>query len=292
DLSLFKYHLGLVVIVRAACFFVAKTHRGIVRHTSMEDALSLFRTVFVSSLILFVLSVGVGNSFSSYFQIPVSIIIIDFFILLVSLMLIRLTIKSAYDYLLKTTQPHRQPVIIYGAGLLGLMAKNTLLKDKKKNIYVLCFIDDNPSLVGKSIEGVNVLSRQEACRLYLSNKELIENIKVIFAIGSISIAEKNKIVEEFLELGVTLKSIPPAEQWIDGQLSANQIRNIKIEDLLDREQIKLNNEQIAKTVCGRTVMITGAAGSIGSEIVRQLIPFAPAQLILIDQSESGLYDLE
>lgn len=292
DMSLFKYHLALVIAVRACCFFVAKTHRGIVRHTSLEDGLSLFKAVFSSSAVLFLLSIAFGARFSEYLHIPLSIIIIDFFVLLVSLMLIRLSIKSAYDYVMKTTNRHRQQVIIYGAGLLGMMAKNTLLKDKKKNIHILCFIDDNPSLVGKSIEGVSVLSRSEACRIYLSDRDMIEDIEVIFAIGSISISEKNKIIDDFLELGVTLKSIPPAEQWINGELSASQIRNVKIEDLLDREQIKLNNEQIEKTVFGKAVMITGAAGSIGSEIVRQLIPFKPQKLILIDQWESGLYDLE
>lgn len=298
DMNLFKYHLALVVVIRACCFLLARTHRGIVRHTSMEDATALFKTVFASSFILFFLSASADNllpkdsRLSDFFHIPISIIIIDFFILLVSLMIIRLTVKSGYEYLMKTTRSHRHHVIIYGAGLLGLMAKNTLLKDKKKNIHVLCFIDDNPGLIGKTIEGVKVLSRQEASKLYLSNRELIEDIEVIFAIGAISISEKNQIIEDFIELGVTLKSIPPVEQWINGELSASQIQNVKIEDLLDREQIELNNKQIEKTVCGRTVMITGAAGSIGSEIVRQVIPFRPKKLILIDQSESGLYDLE
>jgi len=292
DVNLFKYHLILVIGIRTIFFFLTKTYHGIVRHTSMEDASLILRAVFFSSLSLILISTFASGPMGEYFQIPLSILVIDFFILLFSMLFIRLTIKAGYDYMLRNSGTTSQKVIIYGAGLLGMIAKNTMLRNKSKNIEVLCFIDDNPNMISKTIEGIKVLSRKDAVETYLAAEDKKKEIEVIFAIGAINISDKNEIIEEFLDLGVSMKSIPPAEQWINGELSVNQIQNIKIEDLLDREQIKLNNSLIQEHVFGKRIFITGAAGSIGSEIVRQLIPFQPKELILIDQSESALYDLE
>lgn len=292
DVNLFKYHFLVVIAVRTLFFYLTKTYHGIVRHTSMEDASLIFRAVFSSTIVLILISVMASGSWGQYFRIPLTIMVIDFFILLFAMLFIRLTIKAGYDYLLRNSGSDSKKVIIYGAGLLGMIAKNTLLRNKSKNIEVLCFIDDNPNMVGKTIEGIKVLSRKDAMLIYLSNEKKKKEIDVIFAIGAINISNKNEIIDEFLELGVSMKSIPPAEQWINGELSVNQIQNIKIEDLLDREQIRLNNSLIQDHIFGKRIFITGAAGSIGSEIVRQLIPFHPKELILIDQAESGLYDLE
>ena len=115
---------------------------------------------------------------------------------------------------------------------------------------------------------------------------------MVFAIQSIESTRKTKIIEEFLDLGVVIKSIPPIEQWISGELRINQIQNIKIEDLLEREPIKISNHLVKHFIQNKIVMVTGAAGSIGSELVRQLIRFNPQKIILIDQAESPLYDLE
>ncbi len=292
DVNLFKYHLLVVISVRTGFFLLKKTYHGIVRHTSMEDFTLIFKAITSSTLVLLILSATVGGPLRDYFRIPVSILIIDFFILLVSLLLIRLTVKAGYDYLLRNTNLGTKKVIIYGAGLLGMIAKNTLLRNKSKNTEILCFIDDNPNMIGKTIEGIKVLSKKDACENYLTDEKKKKDIEVIFAIGAINISDKNEIIEEFLDLGISMKSVPPAEQWINGELSVNQIQNIKIEDLLDREQIKLNNSLIQEHVFGKRIFITGAAGSIGSEIVRQLLPFKPKELILIDQAESALYDLE
>lgn len=292
DVNLFKYHLLLVIVVRTLFFVLTKTYHGIVRHTSMEDATLIFKAVFSSTIVLLLISTLSNAPWSEYYQIPHSILLIDFFILLFSLLFIRMAIKAGYDYLLRNSGTETQKVIIYGAGLLGMIAKNTLLRNKSKNIEVLCFIDDNPNVIGKSIEGIKVLSKKDAIETYLSDEKQKKETDVIFAIGAINISDKNDIIDEFLDLGVSMKSIPPAEQWINGELSVNQIQNIKIEDLLDREQILLNNSLIQDHVFGKRIFITGAAGSIGSEIVRQLIPFHPKELILIDQAESALYDLE
>ena len=287
----FIIHLPVVLVIRTLFFIVFKTNSGIIRHTSLEDTTLLFYAVATSSTVLVILSYVFENNLAGLFNIPRSIIVIDGFILLVGLALVRLAIKAAFEYLVKSTGV-AQKVIFYGAGLLGIMAKNILLQDKKRNVQVLCYIDDNPNMIGKTVEGIKVLSREDAITTYLSSEKSKKETEVIFAIGAIDRNKKNAIIEDFLDQGIALKSIPPAEQWIDGQLSVNQIERIKIEDLLDRDQIQLNNGLIKEHIRGKRVLITGAAGSIGSEIVRQVLPFNPIEITIIDQGESALYDLE
>ncbi len=296
DLNLFKYHMIVVLVVQTLFFYLNKIHCGIIRHTTIEDALRIFKSVSLATLVLLALTLLVPESafpHANIFNIPVSIIVIDYLIVLFSLLLFRLSIKSVYDYLLiKASNLHKQQVIVYGAGSLGIMTKMTLMQDKNRNVNVLCFIDDNLQKAGKTIEGIPVYTKEKAISKFLANEKAVEETEVILAINAINRVNKNKIIDDFLDLGVQLKIVPPIEKWIDGQLKANQIQDVKIEDLLNREEIHLNNKAIRENLIGKRVLISGAAGSIGSEIVRQLTHYKPHSLVLIDQSESALYDLE
>lgn len=289
--DLFKYHLAFVLFVKFLAFVYSKSYTGIIRHTSIEDAKMLFK---VNSTALIVLMVFYGISWNetaySYLHIPASILLIDYFISSFALIVSRLLVKSVYEKILSSFKTNVN-VIIYGAGYLGLMAKNTLLKDKKKKYEILCFVDDNPQKINKTIEGIKVVSRKDAINTYINGPKTI-NTHIIFAIQSISPTKKNRIIEELLSHDVTVKTIPPISQWIDGELNINQIQHIKIEDLLERETISINNKLVKQFVSGKKVLVTGAAGSIGSELVRQLLKFSPEKLILLDQAESALYDLE
>jgi FlaA1/EpsC-like NDP-sugar epimerase len=292
DPQLFKYHLLLVILVRLSSFLYLNTFSGIIRHTSIEDAKLLFKSVVLSSLELVLLSLLDLSTFTKFVQIPYSLLAIDFFIALFGLIASRFIIKAIFDNLLNSFKS-QQMVIIYGAGQLGLITKNTILKDKKKKNQILCFIDDNSSKIGKSMEGTKVVSLEDALKLYINSVDFQNvSLEVILAIQSIMPNRKNEIVDKFLELGITVKSLPPVKTWINGELSINQIKEINIDDLLEREPIKLNNKFVMETLFNKVVFISGAAGSIGSELVRQILPFGPNKLVLIDQAESPLYDLE
>jgi FlaA1/EpsC-like NDP-sugar epimerase len=154
---------------------------------------------------------------------------------------------------------------------------------------VLGFIDDNASKIDKTIEGIRVFSLSEAMEKFVDH---YEGLQVIMAINNIGLQAKRKISDVFLDRGVVVKILPPVDKWVNGEFALNQIHNVKIEDLLGREEIQMNNKQISQEINSKSVLVTGAAGSIGSEIVRQLIAYFPAKIILIDQSESGLFDLE
>lgn len=292
DPQLFKYHLALVIFFRLIGFLIFQSYSGIVRHTSLEDIKNLFNALLFSSLALFVLSV-IGHRMNwSPFKIPYSILLIGFFIAMFSLTVSRFMVKSVYERLI-TNHKDSRPVIIYGAGHLGRITKNSLNNDKRYKYKILYFLDDNPQLNGKSIEGITILSKKDELGEFLKRqKRLFPGLEVIFAIQSISSVLRNEIIDSLLKTGVPLKILPPIKQWMNGELKASQIHEIKIEDLLEREPITLNNRLVSEYLNGKKIMVTGAAGSIGSELVRQILRFDPEELILVDQAESALYDLE
>ena len=288
----YKYHLLFVLVVHAFFFMVFKSYEGIIRHTSTEDATLLLKVVSLSSIFIFFLSnFGCYNNII-YLCIPPRITIISYFITLFALIFSRFLAKGLYDSFFRNIKS-ASPIIIYGTGNLGRITKNSLLNDKTKRYKILCFIDDNHQKINKTIEGIRVLSRKDAIEKYITNptsKE--ENLEVVFAIQKISPLAKAKIAEDFLTKGIVLKSIPPFNKWIKGELTTKQIQSIEIDELLERDPITINNRFVERFIKDKKVLVTGAAGSIGSELVRQLLRFSPKKIILVDQAESPLYDLE
>ncbi len=292
DPLLFKYHLVLVLAFRLLGFLIFQSYSGIVRHTSLEDIRNLFNALLFSSLALFVLSYLGHELDIQALKIPYSILLIGFFIAMFALTVSRFMVKSAYERLIATYKDIK-PVIIYGAGHLGRITKNSLLTDKSFKYKIVCFLDDNPQLSGKSVEGIPVLNRKEHLKAFVEDQQKrFPNLEIIFAIQTISSVKRNEIVDQLLETGVPLKILPPIKQWMNGELKANQIHQIKIEDLLQRDPIKLNNRLVSEYLSNKRILVTGGAGSIGSEIVRQVLRFHPRQVLVLDQAESALYDLE
>jgi FlaA1/EpsC-like NDP-sugar epimerase len=287
---IYKYHILLLGLVRATSFIYFKSYRGIIRHSSWEDATLLFRAISSGTAFLVLLSFfSKKNTELIYFEIPISILAIDYFISLFALISSRFLVKRTYENLLHGFVTEK-PVIIYGSGELGILVKNTLQRDKKNKYQIICFIDDNKNKVRKMIQGIKVLNRDEAIKQYF--KEGLLYPEVILAIQSLTVTQRMVITEKFLDLGVIIKSIPPANKWFNGELNIRQIQNVKIEDLLEREPIKINNKFVTQFFVDKKILITGAAGSIGSEIVRQILSHKPKELLLIDHAESALYDLE
>lgn len=287
--ALFKYHLMLVLAVKVAVFLGTGTHEGIIRHTSLADTRQILKASVYSTLILLIISNLKIFTNNALLGVPVSILLIDFFVSVFGLVASRIVIKNIFESLAATFKSNKK-VIIFGAGRLGMMTKNALNGTSKSIYKVLFFIDEHPQKIGKSIEGIKVLSMPEAKELIKTVK--YENVEVIFAIQSVSSVRKREITEELLEIGVPVRIVPPMEQWMNGQLNPAQISNISIEDLLERPPIEINNRLVKSFMEGKRILITGAAGSIGSEIVRQVLNFAPKEVLLLDQAESPLYDLE
>ena len=290
DFDLFRFHFLLLIVVRATSFFYFQSYSGIIRHTSIEDALLILKAVFSGTFIAGAISLTFRYYFNleTYLYVPMSILVIDFFICLFLMVSLRFLVKSFYESFINEFKP-AVGVLIYGAGYSGLMTKNVIQNDRGINYQVLGFIDDNESKIGKTIEGVRVFSQAEALEKFVDS---YEGLQVIMAIKNISSKAKRKISDVFLDRGVVVKTLPPVEKWVNGEFAINQIHNVKIEDLLGREEIQMNNLQISSEMNSKAIMVTGAAGSIGSEIVRQLLAYFPSKVILVDQAESGLFDLE
>jgi FlaA1/EpsC-like NDP-sugar epimerase len=290
DFNIFFSQLIFIVGLRLLAFLYFQSYAGIIRHTSIEDAILILKAVFTGSLGAVAVSGVIRNTlgFEHVFNLSASILIIDFFICLFWMVILRFFVKSFYESFVNQFKP-TIGVLIYGAGYTGMLTKNVFQTDRSTNYKILGFIDDNESKIGKTIEGIKVYSLPEVLDKFVGSNDGME---VIMAINNMSAKSKRKISDIFLDRGVVVKALPPVDKWVEGEFAMNQIHNVKIEDLLGREVIQMNNKRIGEEISGKIILVTGAAGSIGSEIVRQLIAYFPAKLVLVDQAESALYDLE
>ena len=201
----------------------------------------------------------------------------------------RLIIRRIYN---ENISHKQDPIktIIYGAGDAGIITKKALEQDTSCYYDIVAFADDSNSKVGKTINGIPVYKPSKILNQDYISKNNIQTI--ILALPSVSKEQRTKIINEIINLGLVIKSVPHLNNWIDNDLTANQIEDIKIEDLLGREPIVLGKENVTEGLKGKVVMVTGAAGSIGSEICRQVLHYKPKKLILLDQAESPLYDIQ
>lgn len=179
--------------------------------------------------------------------------------------------------------------VIFGAGEAGIITQEAIKRDSKTSFNTIAFLDDDSTKDGKFLDGKRIYFGTEALEELVFEYGVTE---LIIAVKDLSVQRKNQIIDECLRLKVTVSIVPPVDQWINGGLTAGAIREVKIEDLLSREQIILNNPQIQEDLSGKVVLVTGAAGSIGSELCRQISYYKPNLLILVDLAESALYDVE
>lgn len=276
----------MVLFVRALSFMAFRSYAGLIRYTSSKDAERIFLVISSSSIILFLVNF-INYSGTEQFIIPNSILFIDFFITTILLVGSRLFYKAVY-YTIKNTDIDKDNIIIVGVEQSAAAAKRAIDRDTISNIKVVAFIDPNNQQEGKKIEDIDIYNTYKLD--YLLQKHKVS--KVIIAQKNIDPIKKTKIIDKCLNYDVKVQTIPDATAWINGELSLNQIKSIKIEDLLERPPIVLDKKRIQSYIKGKTVLVTGAAGSIGSEMVRQIAKFYPAKIILFDQAESPLYDLE
>ena len=277
-----------VLTIYSVAYLFIGSHKGILRHTSLEDVKKVLKstalglTVVLSVTFLLQL-IGFGRLF------PVSILTFHFTLSTLALIGLRLVAKSIY--IAGTHQKtDYENVLIFGCGDSGIMTKNALQQEQKGKYRVIAFTDDNANRWDKKLQDIPIISTQKA----LDSNWLVQNKVnlVVIAIQGIGPIRRNEISEAVIKAGVKVKVVPSYRTWIDGNLTAKQFKSIKIEDLLQRNKIELDSVNISGSVEGKTILVTGAAGSIGSEIARQLSFYNLNNLILIDHAESPLYDIE
>jgi FlaA1/EpsC-like NDP-sugar epimerase len=282
--------LPIVVLTRALFMIYYKAYAGIIRHTTLQDALRVFYTVTYSTVVIAILNIAykhfnpAGNSL-----IPLSILIIDYIGTILLMSAFRLGVKILYMYITKPEVVIQRNIAVFGAGEAGIIAKRKIEQHAGGELKVIAFFDDNLKRSGNYIDGINVYNPYKEFDTVVQKLKIQE---IIISDYDISKSRKQELIESCLTYNIKVRNVPPIEKWINGELSYNQIKNVKIEDLIERDTIVLDKGAIAAQLKDKVVMVTGAAGSIGSEIVRQLLTFNPKQLILVDKSEMSLYALE
>ena len=277
----------LYFIIKFCVFYALKIHRGLVRYTSIQDLRRILLASIISSLIFLILSLIRKNYLDDYYLFPMSILIMEFIFSLTFMAGSRFVIKLLYLESIKSTQV-KENVLIYGAGTMGMITKRTIEVDTRNNQVAIGFIDNNNRLVGNRIDGLPIYSPDKILEL----KQQLNITTLIISIRNPNTDQLKKVIENCLEAGIKVQKVPDPKTWVNGELSALQLVKIPIEDLLGRAPIALNQEKLRASLSEKTILVSGAAGSIGSGLVLELLRHHPKKIILLDQAESPLYDLE
>lgn len=282
----------LFPLVYLISFLLSKTYDGMLRYSGFNDIRKIF-SACTWTLLFIVFSkwlfIKFYHPFAVNFYPPFTIIGYHYLITLVLMIMLRFTIRRLYNEVYKNVS-NKTNTIIYGAGDGGTILFRTLEQDTYSKYKIKAFVDDDPKRVGSQINTIKVYAPNEVMTEEYILKNNIEVL--IIAIPSLDEKRRKEIIEQGLALNLDVKSVPSFDKWVDGKLSTSQIQDIKIEDLLGRQPITLSNENVSREICDKVVLVTGAAGSIGSEICRQAMLYQPKQLIMLDQAESPLYDFQ
>ncbi len=270
--------------------FFTKSYKGIVRHTGFKDSMIIFRTILLNFILISLVNFVFDKWILGGYLIPLSVLIIAVLSSLFLLVFYRLLVKELFLYLKSGFVTNQVKVgVIFGASEAGIIANDVIKRERNSNLVIAAFLDDDPTKEGKIIEGKKILKGLENLSKLVVNQGVSE---LIIAVRDLPLQRKKQIIEECFKYKVHVSIVPPLNQWINRGLNSEAIRDLKIEDLLGRDQISLDNPQIKESLRGKTVLVTGAAGSIGSELCRQIMYYNPRLVVLIDMSESALYELD
>ncbi|MCC5920722.1 MAG: polysaccharide biosynthesis protein [Cyclobacteriaceae bacterium] len=278
----------LFVFTGLLSILTTKSYSGIVRYTSLQDAVRIFYSM---TLALFLaVSINIAYELVHERLTAYSLLLIAYLNAIFLMIGYRIIVKEVFAKYLFPDRMKETPVAIFGAGQSGIITKQLLDTDSSSAKKVVAFFDDNKNKAGTVLNGSKIfIANEEVMKAVIRSKKIKE---IIISIQNIELSRKNEFVDFCLSQKVKVLYVPPLDTWVQGELSIKQIQDIQIEDLLGRDSINLENDTISKEVRNKTILVSGAAGSIGSELCRQIIRYAPRQLILLDQSETGLYEIE
>jgi FlaA1/EpsC-like NDP-sugar epimerase len=289
DTSLALKQALIVLIVYAMFILLFKSYTGMIRHTTIRDT---YKIVIANScalaILVFVTIMSRNNEWSQVLNIPLSILLIHSGAVTILLFFFRVFVKIFYEFASSTSHA-RKNVLIYGSGEMGILVKRLIEGDPKNQYRLIGFIDDDKKIQGKKVDGYQVFTRQILTKDFIEGRD----IKVlIIAISKMIPSRKKDVIQSMIGFGCEILDTPSFDTWMNGQLDVKNLKKVKFEDLLGRDPIKLDLEKIQKGLNGKTILVTGAAGSIGSEIARQLTRFHSKRLILVDQAETPSFYLE
>nr|WP_295869730.1 nucleoside-diphosphate sugar epimerase/dehydratase [uncultured Chitinophaga sp.] len=280
----------IVLGVTLMLSLLLRTYRGIVRHTSLAD-IGNIACMNVAASAIFV-TINYSHVLDAEVNIfPLSVVLIGFFISSFLLLSYRLMVKWVFKYYKNFRAVNKTRAAIYHTGLSSIMLRKAINDNPEADIRIVAFLADTNAHAGKSIEGLPVYASRKG-QLFKMLREGKVSLLLI-PDDHLDVQHLNELVEECITLNIRVQKIISVNQWIDGtQNKGIQLKDINIEDLLERSVIDIKNEKLEAEIRDKSILVTGAAGSIGSEIVRQVIRYQPAVIVLCDKAESPLHELE
>ncbi|MEB0262962.1 MULTISPECIES: nucleoside-diphosphate sugar epimerase/dehydratase [unclassified Mucilaginibacter] len=284
----FFIYTGIYCIIAAIVMYLMRVHIGLIRYSNTRDVLRIFGSVFISSVVyIIIITLWVKPVLAINSATINLVLLVNFSVSSTLLILLRSAVKSAFNYINNYSSSKKTSVLIYGSDTSAVLVKQALEASAKTNFVIVGFVDADTSKINKEIQQVRVYDINKLAKL--KEKRAID--KMIIMNHHLDEQSKKTALEACLALGIQVLTVPPSDQWIYGKLNMQQIKDLKIEDLLQRKTIQIDTTRISEDLQGKRVLITGAAGSIGSEIVQQVLQYKPAMVILCDQAESPLHDI-
>lgn len=267
-------------------FFSFKTFSGILRFSSFFDLLKIIYALTIGYALTFI-TVTILNSVDNSFELSFQMVALSYIVNSVLMVFLRIITKETYDVITNYHDVYTN-VFIYGTQQPGIRIAKSLKGANEFRFSIKGFISDENQMIGKNIFGVTVYAADKDVLRILEQYDVR---KIIISPNQMEKIKDSGLIDEILESSVSLVTTLPFSEWSGNRMTKDQFKEVEIEDLLPRKQITINMSGIAKNLEGKRVMVTGAAGSIGQEIVRQVAAFNPYNLILIDQAETPLHSL-
>lgn len=285
----FFIYTGLYCAIAAIVMYCMRIHTGLIRYSNTRDVLRIFSAVFLSSMLyLLVINIWVIPVLHINSVTINLVLLVNFSVSSTLLILLRTTVKSVYFYINNNSNAKKSVVLIYGSDNNAVLVKQALETSANTNFAVVGFVDDGGKKIDKEIQQVRVYHIDKLAKLKYKHKV----DKLVIMNHNLDEDAKKIALEQCLALGIQVLTVPPSDQWIYGKLNLQQIKDLKIEDLLQRKPIQIDTTRISEDLQDKRVLVTGAAGSIGSEIVQQVLSYKPAMVILCDQAESPLHEIK
>lgn len=289
DIYMVFRQLPIVIVAAIISFMLVKSYKGVVRYTGFRDVVNLIIGAnILATILLLTTYLSRKFDFDDIYGFSGSVIYIHLLLNILFLVGSKFFIKSIYRRIISDYQVEGK-ILIYGAGNSGMITCDAIQSDSNNKIEILGFIDDNPNKIGKKINLLTVYSFEQINQTFINKHKLTD---VIISIQNIDPSRLLEITTKLVSFNVNIKIVPPVQNWIDGDLSVGQIKDVNIEDLLGRDPIIISNPVLEDEYEGKIILVTGAAGSIGGELSRKLSAYKVKKLLLLDIAESALYDLE
>ncbi|MBB2954110.1 nucleoside-diphosphate sugar epimerase/dehydratase [Sphingobacterium sp. JUb56] len=293
DVSMMLKKLIIILFVYFTFFVSNSTFKGIVRQTGIQDAIKIFKTTATAYIVLMLFMIIVrsvverGSVVSDYLRLPYGLLTMQFCMLLVFMIGSRVVYRTVFEYLSLSARK-LENVLIFGASRPGLSTYSLLKEDPQVKYHVIAFVEDQLNRVSKRLAGLKILDITEITLDFIKRNRITD---VIIAVENNDPERLQYVSDWFHQLGLELKIMSPARILPNSRLN-REIRPLEIDDLLGRKPIKLDHQEIEAEMEGKVILVTGAAGSIGSELARQIARRSYKKLILLDQAESPLYDIQ